>query len=48
MVDVVIIVIEKQVVNFDVVYGKCVDVCYIINVVKGEGMLNELLDFVVK
>lgn len=48
MADAAITAIEKQAENFDSVYGKCADSRYIINAVKGEGTLNELLDFVAK
>ena len=48
MADAAITAIEKQAANFDAVYGKCADARYTINAVKGEGTLNELLDFVAK
>ena len=48
MAEAAITAIEKQAVNFDAVYGKCADARYTINAVKGEGTLNELLDFVAK
>ena len=48
MAEAAITAIEKQAANFDAVYGKCADARYTINAVKGEGILNELLDFVAK
>ena len=38
--------IEKQANNFDKVYGQCVDDHICINAVKGEGTLEELLNFI--
>ena len=38
--------LESQQRNFDQVYGDCADARYSINVITGEGRINELLDFV--
>jgi len=40
--------LEKQVANFDSVYGPCADASYSLNALKPEGTLSELLAFVTK